>query len=155
MIAQIGMAIGVSLVGMVVVGTIVKQFLGLRSGINWLAQTAVLAGAASVLALATIPTVIMVLFPTVIHLLKFGVLKVIEYRVVNGHYGDSIMWAYELIEHEEDREFMYAQAALPPMEIKELQVMADSKQELRDLTVERYEELASEELSDTEFINQL
>lgn len=155
MIAQIGLAIGVSLVGMVVVGTIVKQFLGLRSAINWLAQTAVLFGAATALGLATLPTAIMVGFPTGIHLLKLVVMKVIEYRVVNGHYGESIKWAYELIEQDQDREFMYAQAALPPMELKEIQVIADSKQELRTLTVERFEELASEDLSDTDFINQL
>lgn len=141
MIAQIGIALGTGIVVMVAVGTVVKGFLGLRSAINWLVQTAVLAALATAVGFTTVQTAIVVALPAVIHLLVWVLTKFIEWKAKSGRYGEEAKWAYELFEAG-DEQFIHAQAALPKHEVMEVQVIADSKDEFRDLMVERYNELA-------------
>lgn len=64
-------------------------------------------------------------------------------KALDGEYGKPSQWATELIE-EEDQLFILAVNSLPNMEMKEIGIIAESKEELRELTVERLEELATE-----------
>ena len=147
MIAEIGLAVGLSIVGMVVVGTVIKGMLGLRSVINFVAQTLVLYGVATLLGLSMLQTGIMVAFPLVIHLTKITLFKIVEARASRGHYGEEAQWAYELMKSD-DEQFIHAQHVLPNREVREVSIIADSKDEMRDLMIERYNELVSEQLSD-------
>jgi hypothetical protein len=148
MLVEIAVAVVLGVVSMVVVGTIVRQLLGLRSAINWFMQTAVLFGLATVMQFGVVATAIMVAFPTLIHGARQIMLKFVERRASNGHYGEEAKWAYELVTEEEDEQFIHAQTVLPDEEVMEISIIADSKQELRDMMVERYNEVVSEELSD-------
>lgn len=64
-------------------------------------------------------------------------------KALGGDYGDVTRWASELID-EEDQLFILAVNSLPEMEMTEIGIVAESKEELRELTVERLEELATE-----------
>lgn len=141
MFAEIGLAFGLSLVGMIVVGTIVKGILGLRTAINYVVQQLVLGGAAYY-ALTTLgwslPAVaVMAAFPLVIHITVRLLNIYINWKAASGGYGEEARWAYELF-NEPDHEFIQAQTVLPEMDVREVVVIADSKQELRDLMVERF-----------------
>jgi len=66
-------------------------------------------------------------------------------KALNGDYGDATRWATELV-NEGDREFMIAVNALPQTEITEVGIIADSKQELRERTIARFEEQANDSI---------
>lgn len=66
-------------------------------------------------------------------------------NAMNGKYGDETRWATELID-EGDQHFTLAVQSLPQKEMMELGIIAESKEELRNKTIERFEELADEEL---------
>lgn len=67
-------------------------------------------------------------------------------KALNGDYGNETMWASELVE-EGDQLFIMAVNTLPQSEMTEVGIIAESKQELRDLTVERFEDLESTNVS--------
>lgn len=146
MLAEIGMAFGISLVAMIVVGTIVKGILGFRSAVNYVAQQATL-GAIAYLAFSAgfaLPAVaILALFPLVVHAITQALVRYIAWKTARGGYGEEAKWAYELFK-EGDREFVRAQTHLPQMDVREVVVIADDKQEFRDLMVERFEERVEE-----------
>lgn len=60
-------------------------------------------------------------------------------NALQGKYGDETRWATELIE-EGDEHFTLAVSTMPDMELKEVGIIAESKEELRERTVERFEE---------------
>lgn len=62
-------------------------------------------------------------------------------KVLNGDYGEQARWAAELVESG-DTKFMEASARLPQMELREIGIMSDSKEELRENTIERADELS-------------
>lgn len=66
-------------------------------------------------------------------------------NALNGKYGNMTMWAAELID-DGDREFTIAATALSDKERMEIGVIADSKEELRELTIERLEELTDDDI---------
>lgn len=80
-------------------------------------------------------------FPLVTRLIAVGFIAWMGRRALTGKLGEETQWAAELVE-EGDKEFMQAAKALPSYELKEVGIIAESKTELRDLTIERYEELA-------------
>lgn len=144
MLVDIGLALLVGVVTMIVIGTVVKAILGLRSGLNWLLQTTTLVAVASYAPwVVTLQAAILVALPTVVHVTTYTLRKVIEVRAARGHYGEEAKWAYELFD-EGDQEFLIAQQALPQSEITEVAVIANSKQELRELMIDRYEELSTD-----------
>lgn len=156
MLVETAMALAMGFVSMIVVGTVVRQMLGLRSAINWFVQSAVCAGIATSMAFGTVATVAVITLPTVIHGTRFLLTFIFHYRAKNGHYGEDEKWVYELMVEEQDQMFVHAITALPENEKMELKVIADSKQELRDLTIDRFDELSEgQELSETEFYNKL
>jgi hypothetical protein len=66
-------------------------------------------------------------------------------RALNGDFGDEAQWASELIIEENDEAFILATQALPKDEVREVGIIAESKEELRELTLERMDELAENE----------
>lgn len=63
----------------------------------------------------------------------------------NGDYGVETKWAAELVD-EGDQLFTIAVVELPNTEMKEVGIIAESKDELRELTVERLEERSDDEI---------
>lgn len=61
-------------------------------------------------------------------------------KVLNGDYGEQARWAAELVESGDD-EFIEASAKLSQFELREIGILSDDKQELRNKTVEKAEEL--------------
>lgn len=59
-------------------------------------------------------------------------------RALSGAYGKSTQWAAELV-NEGDREFEMAATSLPDEERLELGIVAESKEELRELVLRRHE----------------
>lgn len=143
MVAEIGVAVGISIVVMIVVGTIVKGLLGFRSAVNYVAQQLTLGIigyiAATEFGFALVAVGILVLFPPVVHLITQLLTRFIMWRTARGDYGEHAKWAYELF-NEGDTKFIRAQTYLSAMDVREIVVIADSKQEFRDLMVERFEE---------------
>lgn len=139
MIVEIAIALVVGLVGTVVVGTLVRGMLGLHSAVNWFLQTATLGAAVYFTSWPTaLQAGIIVAFPTFIHALNLGMRLLLLWRVQRGDYGEPAMWAYELFQ-EEDEEFVRAQANLSKQDVMEAKVIAESKQQLREIIVDRHE----------------
>lgn len=65
-------------------------------------------------------------------------------KALNGDYGEEVRWATELVE--EDMMFRVAVNHLPSIQIKELGIIAESKEELREITIERLDELSNGDL---------
>lgn len=72
----------------------------------------------------------------------FGALATVLYfywlgrRALSGKMGEEQQWMAEFI-NENDEEFMHAMAQINRMEAKELFVLAEDKEELRELALER------------------
>lgn len=66
-------------------------------------------------------------------------------KALDGQYGDITMWAAELVQNG-DMEFAFAIDALPKSERMEIGVIAESKEELRRLTMERLDELSDDQI---------
>lgn len=60
-------------------------------------------------------------------------------KMMDGKYGKETQWAVELTK-EDDMEFMKASAQLPQEELREVGIIAESKEELREKTIERADE---------------
>lgn len=56
-------------------------------------------------------------------------------KYLNGDYGERTMWAAELAK-EGDEEFIEAASNLNEMEMREVGIISDSKEELREMVVE-------------------
>ena len=75
----------------------------------------------------------------------FGALATVLYfywlgrRALAGKMGEEQQWMAEFI-NENDEEFMHAMAQINRMEAKELFVLAEDKEELRELALERTSE---------------
>lgn len=130
---------------MVVVGTVVKGMMGLSSISNFILQTFTLYTIAILFGFTRIELLIVVTFPAVIHFLKWSLERFIEFRARRGAYGDKARWAIELFD-ERDQKFIHAQTVLPDREVREIKVVSDSKEELREMMVERYNELVDQKL---------
>lgn len=85
-------------------------------------------------------TIGMVITPIVISVFYTLFMIWVGRRALNGDLGKESQWASELID-ERDAEFITATRALPEIELKEVAILSESKEELREMTVERYEEL--------------
>lgn len=66
-------------------------------------------------------------------------------KALNGDYGEVTKWAAEMTKNG-DMEFATAIQALPEKELMEIGIVADSKEELRKLVVERFNKLADDNL---------
>lgn len=68
-------------------------------------------------------------------------------NALDGEYGDETKWAAELSE-EGDTLFEIAATELPQEDLMEVGIVAESKEELREMTVERLEEKSDEQIPD-------
>lgn len=135
LVASIATLFGTALLAKVVfnrgaVGVAVLQIIGMAT----LAY-----GLLSVGVVGIIGAGIIAAFPITTRLFAYLFVAWIKARAMSGKMGDETMWAAELVE-EQDTEFIRATAALPSYELKEVGIIAESKEELRDLTIERYEQ---------------
>ena len=64
-------------------------------------------------------------------------------KTLSGDYGEEAQWAAE-IANSGDREFQFAVQALPQRELREIGIIAESKEELRELTIERFDEVSDD-----------
>lgn len=85
------------------------------------------------------------LAPILVTLLVIADRKWQKRKTLNGKYGIESQWAAELVE-DDDREFEIAMQHLPEMHLREVGVIAESKDELRELTIDRFDEFADEDI---------
>jgi len=114
----------VSSIGMI--GTAVLQTAALMGGGGYLYTEGII-GLPLLVLLAFLPTII-----NVFHIIWF---MWIGNNVLEGKYGEEAQWAGELVE-EEDGQFIEAMTSLDQMTIREIGIMSDSKEELRERTVD-------------------
>lgn len=94
--------------------------------------------------IAIVPTIIVL--PLLINL-SFLVYTAHQHqKAISGGYGEEVQWAAELFE-EGDEMFIMAANQLPQSELRDIGIIADSKEHLRELTIERLEE-TDEEVSE-------
>lgn len=62
-----------------------------------------------------------------------------------GGYGDEVKWATELVD-DGDQMFIIALNGVSQTEMKEIGIIAESKEQLRELTIERFEEQSDEQV---------
>jgi len=118
-IAQLASSIGM-------IGTAVLQTAALMGGGGYLYTEGII-GLPLLVLLAFLPTSI-----NVFHIIWF---MWIGNNVLEGKYGEEAQWAGELVE-EEDGQFIEAMTSLDQMTIREIGIMSDSKEELRERTVD-------------------
>ena len=114
----------VSSIGMI--GTAVLQTAAVMGGGGYLYTEGII-GLPLLVLLAFLPTII-----NVFHIIWF---MWIGNNVLEGKYGEEAQWAGELVE-EEDAQFIEAMTSLDQMTIREIGIMSDSKEELRERTVD-------------------
>lgn len=138
MIVEIATVIGASIAVL-----IVSSIIG-----NWLTQTIAMGGLAYYLltiGMVSLPfAIIIALVPTILRVILWTYLLVMSWRALRGAMGEETKWAAELFE-ESDEEFMEATRALPQQELRENAIIAETKDGLRELTIERYKELKESE----------
>lgn len=102
-------------------------------------QTAVLVGGGAYLfteGIIGLPLLVVLAFlPTIINVLKIIWVIWIGNNVLEGKYGEEAQWAGELVEAE-DKQFIDAMTSLDQMTIREIGIMSESKEELRERTVD-------------------
>lgn len=64
-------------------------------------------------------------------------------KALGGDYGEVTQWAAEIAE-EGDREFVMALNELPDEQKREIGIIAESKEELRELVIERLDEITDD-----------
>lgn len=66
-------------------------------------------------------------------------------RTLSGKFGDEARWAAEIVDSG-DQEFAYAVKVLPQRELREIGILADTKEDLRELTIERLDEVSDDDI---------
>lgn len=136
-------AIGAGLVLLYVVATVLRLF-GFGGFATLLAQTAVnsIVGYAllSISFIGLPVAVALGLMPLGMRIFAYLWFYWQGKKILNGDYGEQSRWAAELVQ-EEDEEFIEASARLPQIHLQEIGIISDSKEELRENTIERVQEL--------------
>ena len=142
MLIQIATVVGVWFVSLIV-SSAIGQVLGLNVFGNTAFQTLSMGAVAYVLfhysMIGLIGVALIVSSVVIIKLVGVALLALYSYRALQGSLGDEAQWAAEFIK-EGDQEFTRAMSALPSAELKEVKIIAESKSELRELTIQRYEQ---------------
>ena len=79
--------------------------------------------------------VLLALLPTILNVFQIIWFMWIGNNVLEGKYGEEAQWAGELVE-DGDTQFIEAMTSLDQMTIREIGIMSDSKEELRERTVD-------------------
>lgn len=142
MLIEIATVVGVWFVTLIV-SSAIGQVLGLNVFGNTAFQTLCMVVVASALLqysmVGLIGAALIVASVVAIKLIGVGFLALYTHRALQGGLGDEAQWAAEFIK-DGDQEFTRAMTALPSADLKEVKIIAESKNELRELTIERYEE---------------
>lgn len=149
MVINIGIAVGASIVALVAASVLAKTILGGGPGFNLLMQFTAMAAVAGLLLkfgiiAGWLSIILLVTLPVTLRVITYTILLLSSIRALRGGYGEETRWAAELFK-EGDKEFIEATKALPKTELRELAIIAESKEGLRNLTIERYEELKGTE----------
>lgn len=68
-------------------------------------------------------------------------------KTLSGEYGPEAQWAAEIADSG-DEEFKFAVSVLSNREMREIGIIAESKEELRELTIERLDEKSDDGIPD-------
>lgn len=135
LIVAVLVAVGI----MIAVGTVVKDFLGMPQVINFDVQL-ISVGVVGGTFFTVTQTFVMIAIPIIVHVAVWALRRWAVSNVASGDWGQEAQWGYELF-MEGDEEFLEAAEALPPDEVTEVKIIAESKEELRELIIERYQRL--------------
>lgn len=61
-------------------------------------------------------------------------------RALQGAYGEEVRWMMEIMHEEQDEEFIRAMSSLEQMDVTEIIIIAESKDDVRRLVFERASE---------------
>lgn len=86
------------------------------------------------------PAIGLALLPIVVRMFIFGYYYHRTKKYLSGDRGDASMWAAELVTEGNDEEFKKAVSSLDETDIREIGILAENKEELREMTVERADE---------------
>lgn len=136
-------AIGAGFVLLYVVATVLR-IAGFGGFTTLVSQTGVTGAAGYVLlsiSFINLPVAVALgLLPLCLRIFAYGWFYYQGKKLLNGDYGEQARWAAELVQSG-DTEFIEACARLPQVELREVGIMAEDKEELRELTVERAAEM--------------
>lgn len=143
MVIEIVTVVGAWFAVLIVSTIIGAGMFGLNTFANTAWQAICMVGLAAVLfhygLVGVIGAAVIVASIVAIKLVGVVFIALYSYRALKGSLGDEAQWAAEFIK-EGDEEFTRAMTALPSQELKEARIIAESKEELREITIERYEE---------------
>lgn len=143
MVLNIITAIGAGIVLLFVVATVIRQFGG-RGLATLIAQSAVNTTAGYILlsiGFVQLPiAAALALMPLALRIVAYLWFYWQNKKVLRGDFGEKPRWAAELVGDGDD-EFIEASMRLPDIEMKEIGIVSDSKEELREKTIERVNEL--------------
>lgn len=132
-----------SWIGSLIISTTIANLLQvgwLLKGIMQLLSAAIVAAIfVTMTYLSLLGGVIFVIAVLIVKVLSLLFLSYYVRKARGGSFGKETQWATELIKNG-DTEFTTATTRLPTQELQEISIIAESKEELRDLTVKRFEE---------------
>lgn len=92
------------------------------------------------------PAVVSLLGAIAIPAIPLGLLGLVDLRnwyrrrrALSGGYGEATQWAAQIVDEGEDQHFVLALTALPKEELMEVGIIADTKEEMREMVKERFE----------------
>jgi hypothetical protein len=136
-------ALGVAFVLLYVVAVTIRLFGGggFATLIGQTAVNGVVSYAMLSVSFVGLPVVgVMVLMPLALRIFAYAWFYRQGKKLLNGDFGEQARWALELFE-EGDDEFIEASARLSQIQLREIGIVADDKEELRELTVEHAQEM--------------
>lgn len=143
MLVELGIALVAGLFVMLLTSSLMRELgygtVGLPFDLILVAQFVALAAVAYAMMVASFitfwPAVFMVSLCITIRLIAVAFFQIQGKRAINGSMGKETQWAAELV-REEDEEFMRAMRSLDQDTIRRIGIVAESKGELRELTIE-------------------
>lgn len=87
--------------------------------------------------------ILIALAPVIVFLMTLVYFYWLGQRALAGKMGEEQRWMAELV-RDDDTEFMQAMASIDQMDVKEIAVIANNKQELKELAIERAAETNGE-----------
>ncbi len=112
-------------------------------GLQLIVNASLAAGAVVYLGISYLLAGVIVLLPVFLTAFSFLFYKRRGKKMLNGEYSEQSKWAAEMI-LDDDEEFAAAIEVLPNTEVKEIGIIAESKDDLRARTIERAEDKADE-----------
>lgn len=135
-------ALGAGFILLSFVATIIR-FVGFGGTVTFLAQTAatiVFGYALLSVGFVGLPVAIaLVILPFALRIFAYLWFYWQAKRVLDGKYGKQAKWAAELVESGDD-EFLEASAELSQLDLREVGILSETKEELRENTIEQAEE---------------